>query len=121
VVQPTTPLLLTILPKEVARLSVPPNVNVKIGAQAELVVTLTRLHDFKDAVKVQLILPPNEKGINAAEVTVPAGQNQAKLIVSAPANAPPGNRANLVVRATAVINGNVTLTNEAKVNINVLK
>jgi hypothetical protein len=121
VVEPSTPLLITVLPKQVANLSATPNINVKIGAQAEIIATVNRLHEFPGPFKVQLVLTPNVKGITTGEVTIPAGDNQAKLIVTAPTNAPVGNYPNLTVRATAVVNGNVTLTHETKVNVNVVK
>ncbi len=55
-----------------------------------------------------------------AAVTVPAGQNEAKLTIVVPADAPPGNRADLVVKATAVYNG-TPIVHEAKFNVNVVK
>jgi hypothetical protein len=121
VVEPSTPLVLTVLPKEVARLSVAPNITLKAGAQAEIPVTVSRLFDYADALKVQLVLPPEMKSFAAGEVTIPPGRNDTKLIVSAPPETPPGNRPNLTIRATAVVHGDVTLTHEAKVNINVVK
>jgi hypothetical protein len=120
-VEPSTPLVLTVLPKQVATLTATPNVNVKAGAQAEVIVTVARQFDYADSFKVQLILPPNAKGIAAGEVTIPAGQNQAKLIVTSPAGTPPVNLPNLVIRATAIVNGNVPLTHETKINISVVK
>jgi len=122
VVMPSTPVALTILPKSVANLNVPPNINAKLGAVTEVVVKAARLFDNNDPLKVQLILPPGTQGLAADEVTIPPGKDEAKLIVRVLPNAPPGNRPNLTIRATAVIQpGNVTLTHEAKININVVK
>jgi len=119
-VEASTPLMLTVLPKQVANVSAP-NINLKIGAQAEILVTTARLHEFEGPFKVQLVLSPNVKGLNVGEVTIPGTETQGKLMVSAAANAPVANYPNLVIRATAVVNGNVTLTHETKININVVK
>jgi hypothetical protein len=122
VVMPSTPVGLTILPKSVANLTVPANINAKLGTMSEIVVKATRLFENNDALKVQLILPPGTKGLEADEVTIPPGKSEAKLIVRVQPNTPPGNRPNLTIRATAVIQpGNVTLIHEAKININIVK
>ena len=85
------------------------------------VVRAARLHGYTGPFKVQLILPPNMTDLGADETTVLAGQDQAKLILKAPANAVPGNRPNLVVRATGVIDDNIWLVHETKINVNVVK
>jgi hypothetical protein len=121
VVQASTPLALTIIPKKVATVSVVnPNPTIKIGMQAEVVVRVTRLFDYAGEFKVQLVLPPNTPGLAAADVTIPAGQNEAKLVVKVAPNAVPGNRANLTVKTTAMYNGTVPLTEEVKINVNVI-
>ncbi len=120
VVLPSSPVLLTVLPKEVVKLNVAASSNIKIGAAFELPVKVDRLYDFDDAVKLQLVLPPNS-GLTVEEAIIPAGKTDGKLIVRAAANAAGGNRANLTVRAVATIHGNVVLNHEAKININVVK
>ncbi len=122
VVQPSTPVLLTVLPKQVAQLNVANgNPTIKLGKEAEIIVRVNRLFDYADAFKVKLVLPKGVQGISADEVTIPAGQTEAKLIVRVPANATPGNRPNLIVQAVAIVNGNVPLTHETKINVNVVK
>jgi hypothetical protein len=122
VVQPSTPVLVTILPKQVAQLSVTnANPTVKLGKEAEVVVRVSRLFEYADAFKVTLVLPSGMQGVSASEVTIPAGQTEAKLLLHVPANAAPGNRQNLIVRAVAMVNGNVPLTHETKINVNVVK
>src|SRR5262249_15316697 len=72
VVQTSTPVLVTILPKQVAQLSVAnANPMVKLGDQGEVVVRVNRLHDYADSFKVQLVLPPGVQGVSADEVTIP--------------------------------------------------
>jgi hypothetical protein len=59
--------------------------------------------------------------VSADDITIPAGKDEAKLLLRALADAAPGNRTNLVVRATALLNGSTPLTHEAKINVNVVK
>jgi hypothetical protein len=122
VLMPSTPVAVTVVPKQVATVSVNnANPMVKLGGQFELVVRVSRQFDYADTFKVKLILPPNTQGISADEVTIPAGQNEAKLILRVPPDANPGNRANLTVQASAVVNGSLTLNHETKISVNVVK
>ena len=122
IIQPAAPMSITILPNQVATLSVNnANPTLKIGAQMELVVKVSRLNNYAGAFKVQLVLPPNVKGVAAAETAIAAGQNEAKLSLKAPADAAPGNRANLIVRGIATLENNVTLNHDAKINVNIVK
>jgi hypothetical protein len=122
VIQPSTPVSVMILPKQVAQLSVNNgNPTIKLGKQQEIVVRVSRQHEYADAFKVKLVLPPGMQGISADEVTVPAGQNEAKLVLRVPPGATPGNRSNLTIEAIALIHGNVPLKHETKINVNVVK
>jgi hypothetical protein len=120
VIVPSNPVSLTVLPKQVAQLSVD-NANPQLKPNAEVVVLVkvARQFDYADAFKVTL-LPENANGVTAAEVTIPPGQNEAKLALKAPENAALGNRANLTIRASAVLSG-VTLNHDTKINVNVVK
>jgi len=122
VVQPSVPVTLTVLPKQVATVTLAnPNVTAKVGAQGEVVVKLARLYDFGGEFKVQLVVPPEVKGVSADGITIPAGQNEGKVILRIAPDAAPGNRPNLVVRATALVNGNVPTVHEVKLAVNVVK
>jgi hypothetical protein len=122
VVEPSTPCQLTILPKTVANLSVNNgNPAIKQGGQFDLVVKVNRLQDYDGDFKVSLVLPPGVQGVSAEPVTIPAGQNEAKLVLRVGAGVAPGPRQNLIVRAIATVNGAVPLTHETKINVNVLK
>jgi hypothetical protein len=122
VVQPSNALTLTVLPKQVATLTLPnPTVTVKIGMQSEVVVKVARMYDFAGEFKLQLILPPNVKGLSVDEVTIPAGKDEAKLLLRTAPDMAPANLANLIVRATAMYNGNVPTLQETKLNVNVVK
>src|SRR5439155_2784215 len=105
---PSTPVHLTVLPKQVANLSVDnANPTVKLGMDGVLLVKVARLYDYQDAFKVQLVLPQGMSGVMADEITIPAGASEAKLTLKVPANTPPGPRQNITIRAVAVVNGNV--------------
>jgi len=118
----STPVQLTVLPKQVATLSVDnPNLTIKTGANGTVLVKVARKYDFTDAFKVELVLPANVQGVSAAGVTIPPGANEAKLVLTIAPDTPPANLQNLTVRATAVVNGNVTLTHEIKINVNIAK
>jgi hypothetical protein len=118
----STPVTLTVLPKQVATLSVDnANPTIKVGAEATIIVRVARQYDFADAFKVELVLPPNVKGVTADGLTIAPGANEAKMILRIPAGTPPANVQNITIRATAVVNGNVTLTHETKINVNIAK
>jgi hypothetical protein len=122
VVQCSTPVAVTILPKQVATVSVNnTNPTVKLGMQTEIVLSVNRLFNYDGEFKVQLVLPANIQGLSADEVTIPAGKNEVKLAIMAAANAALGNRSNLTVKTTALYNGTVPLVQESKINVNVIK
>ncbi len=122
VVLPAPALQLTVLPKQVAALKLPnPNVTAKVGAQAELVVQLGRMYDYAGEFKVQAVLPPNLPGVAAEVVTVSPGKDEARVLIRVGPEAKPMNLPNLVVRATALVNGNLPTVHEAKFNLNIVK
>jgi hypothetical protein len=123
VVQPSTPFTITVLPKTVATVTAAPsNPNPKVGTQAEVVVKVARQFDYDGPFKVQLVIPPALKGLAADEVTIPAGKDEAKLVLKVAADAVPGPYNDLLVRTTGTINGNVAVVQESpKFNVNVVK
>jgi hypothetical protein len=122
VVQPSTPVLVTILPKQVARLSVNnSNLNVKPASVTDLVVRVSRQFDYAGPFQVKLLLPPGTQGIHVDAVTLPPGQDEVKLPVRVSASASLGNRPNLTLEAIAQWDGTVPLRHETKVNLNVVK
>jgi hypothetical protein len=123
IVQVSMPLTVIVAPKQVATVAVAnPNMTVKVGMQAEVVVRVTRQFDYAGAFKVSVVLPPAIKGLSIPDATIPAGQNETKLMVKVAPDAAPGNRPDLLVRATAVfVPGNVTTTQEVKFAVNVVK
>jgi hypothetical protein len=122
VVLPSTPVTLTVLPKTVGTLALKvPNPNLRIAEQTEVTVIVTRQYDYAGEFKLELILPSNFKGLSADPVNIPAGQNEAKLMIKAAADAPVGQRTDLIVRATAPIKDAIAATQEAKLTLNVVK
>ena len=122
IVQPSTPITIRVLPKEVAKLTVTPSpAKVQQGDRTELVVKVARLYDYEGEFKVHLELPKGMQGLTAAPVVIPAGQNEAKLVLHVATAAAPGNRPNLIVRAVATVHGNVALNHDAKINVNITK
>jgi hypothetical protein len=121
VVEFSSPVTLTVLPKSVATLALAnATATAKAGATTEYVVTLTRQFNYDGEFKVEVVVPAAVKDVTVAAVTVPPGQNEAKLSLVVAADAPPGNRADLVIKATATYNG-APIVHEAKFNVNVVK
>jgi hypothetical protein len=79
--------------------------NLQRGQMVEVKVTVNRQNGFAGPVKLSLPLPPNAKGLSAAEVEVPADKNEGALMIQAAGDATEGQVANLVIRATADFNG----------------
>jgi hypothetical protein len=82
---------------------------------------VARRFNYDGEFKVQLVLPAGVTGVEASEVTIPAGKNDAELLVRVPPGTNPGNRPNLTVRATALWAGKYPTTHEAKLSVNVVK
>jgi hypothetical protein len=122
ITQVSTPVALTVAPKEVAKLTVTPaNVTVKAGREAAVTVKVARQFDYDGELKIRLVLPPDAKGLSAEEVVIPAGKNEARLVVAADADAKAGPRQNVRVQATALFNGKVPTTQESKLGVNVAR
>jgi hypothetical protein len=122
IVQPSAPFTINVLPKTVATVSATvPNPNLKAGTQGEVVVKVTRQYDYAGEFRVQLVVPPNVKGLTADEAVIAPGQGEAKLVLKVAPDAAPGPRNDLIVRATALVNGTVPAVQEAKINVNVVK
>ena len=79
------------------------------------------LSKLKITAALMLILCVLGTGMSLlAHHTLAAGQNEAKLVITVAADAPAGNRADLVVKATCNYSGQPIVT-EAKFNVNVVK
>jgi hypothetical protein len=120
---PSHPVRLLVVPKELARLSIEPGTpTVKAGADTEITVRLDRQFGFGGEFRIELVAPKDVKGLSAEPVTVPTGQDEAKLVLKTEADTPPGNRSNLLVRVTATFReGAAPTVQETKLGVNVTK
>lgn len=122
VVQPSTPITLTILPKQVATFALTPaKPVVKMGQQTEFIVKATRMYDYTGPIKVELVIPPAAKGLSAEPVTIPAGKDEVRMILKADPKLAPGNKPNLTLKATVEIKPKTVLTHEVKLSADVIK
>ena len=92
---------------------------MKLGKEAEVMVRVCRQYGYDGEFKVQVVLPPKAKGVQIADAVIPAGKDEAKLVVKAGRRCP-SICGNLIVRATAMYQGHAT-THEVKLNVNVVK
>jgi hypothetical protein len=122
-VQPSLPITLTIVPTSLATVTASmPQPNVKPGAAGEILVKVTRQHNFTGEYKVKLVLPPNVKGLSPEDVVIPAGKDQVTLVVGVARDMKPGNVANLTIQVTALFDPQTPVTSETKFNgFNVVK
>jgi hypothetical protein len=96
------------------------SVQVKAGGEKELVVKVQRKYGYQGELKVSLVRPQNLQSVTAAEVTIPQGADEARLVLKAAANAPEASSSDFKVRAVATLN-NVPLTQEANLTVAVVK
>jgi hypothetical protein len=122
VLLPAPAFTLTVLPAQVAKISLSnANLTMKPGTQQEITVLVAREQGYQGGFKIELVLPAEVKGIVADEADIPAGKNETKLLLHAAGDATPGNHANLIVRTTAIFPGDVTIVHESKCSVNVAK
>jgi hypothetical protein len=117
----TTPIVIKVLPLAVAKLSATPKGNLKGGANVQIAVKVERLFDYAGDFKVKLVLPMGAKGVTATDVVIPAGANEAVIPVTAAADVAAGVLQNVVVQATATVEGTVPIVHETKFNLTVEK
>ena len=87
VVLPATAVMLTVLPKALGTVALAtPNPTAKIGMATEVVVKVTRLYDYEGEFKVKVVLPPEVKDVTVDEVVIPAGKDEAKLMLKVAAH-----------------------------------
>jgi hypothetical protein len=117
------PIPVFVVPSALARLtmgSLPGN-TLKVGTPGEIVVKVDRQHDFAGEIRIAFSAPMGTTGISAGEATIPAGANEAKLIVKAAAGTKPGPVANATITATALYDGKYPIVHEAKVSFTVVE
>lgn len=103
VADPSLPITVTVVPRPVELTADPKTPTIKVGTESAIKVTVNRLNDFAGAVKLELTLPPGIAGIAADPVEVAGDQKEATLTVKVAADVPPGDKANVTVRGTAMV------------------
>ena len=78
---------------------------IKRGASVPVKVTIVRKNSFTANLKLTLVLPDGVTGIAAEPFEVAADQAEGTLTLIAAADAPIGDIANAVIRATGDFNG----------------
>ncbi|MFO1019299.1 MAG: PPC domain-containing protein [Planctomycetales bacterium] len=112
------PITITVKPGPATlALTVPNNGSLKQNTKMEVKVVANRLNGFAGPITVSLLLPPGAKGLQAEPVTIPAGKNDATLVVQAAADAPEGALANVVVHGAVDFNGPTTIDQPLAVTI----
>jgi hypothetical protein len=121
-VEYTTPVSLTVLPKQLAKLTVTPGqAKIQVGKETELIVRAKRDSDVPPTeLKVEVVFPPNGKGLSAAPATIKADQEQVRVVINASPDVRPGIAPNLTIRATALFNG-IPVVQETTVPLSVVK
>jgi hypothetical protein len=118
----SNPVTVVVLPKQVANLSVDnANPQVKVGGEAAITVKVQRLNEYEDDFKIEAVLPPNAKGLTVEKGTIAPSKIDTKLKLKVAQGTQPMNVQNVVIRATATVNGNVPLKQETKINVNIVK
>lgn len=121
-VQHTQPVAVTVVPKQLAKLSVTPSpVKAQAGKQVELTVKLGRQSDLAIPFKVEAIPPKEAKELSAKPVTVGPKEDEAKLVLVVAPDARAGDSRNVTIRATALFNDAIPVVHETKVTVNVSK
>jgi hypothetical protein len=118
-IQVTPPIVLTVIPKQLGKLTVAQPTKLQAGKKVELTVKFARQYDMPIPLKVEVIVPDG-KGLTATTATIGADQDEVKLTVTAAANAAPGSTA-IIVRATALFDGTRPIVHETKLNVAVGK
>jgi hypothetical protein len=117
------PILVTVIPSAVAKVTpgAIANNNLKVGTSGEMVVKVERQHDYAGEFKVKFVAPKGLDGLEAEEVTIPAGKNEAKLVIKAAKDAKPGAVSNASLIVTALYDDKHSITHEVKVSFTLVK
>jgi hypothetical protein len=94
---------------------------VQRGGETTVLVSVKRMYDYAGPFEVKLLLPKGSAGVEAEPVTIPEGASEARLVIRADSDASVGPRNNLAVQLTGRYRGKVATTQEAKLNVNVVR
>jgi len=122
IIQVSMPVMVTIVPKQLGKFNATPaNAKVSLGKDVEVTVRIARQYDLPLSLKVEAILGPNVKGVTAKDVTIKAGDEEAKLIFTVAPNATVGAPQSITIRATAMFNGDTPIVHETKLTLTIAK
>ncbi len=115
------PVAVTVLPATLAKLATttPAGGKLKAGAPAEVVVTVARQADYAGPFTVRLTLPAG-RGVTAADATIPAGADSARVTLTADADATPGPLP-VGVTVTGTVHERVPIAHETRLTLTVTK
>jgi hypothetical protein len=120
--QAMTPVTVHVIPVALGKVTAQPAGNLKGGSTTDILVKVDRQNEYAGEFKVKLTLPDKTKGVTVNEVTIPAGQNEVKLPLTAAADVPAGQLPNLTVVVTGMYDGKTAITSESpKFNLTVEK
>ena len=120
-IQASPPISVTVVPRQLAKLTVPGNLKVSAGEEVNLPVRVQRQFEYGGTFQIEVIVPPNAKGITALPLTLKAGEDEGMLVVQADPETTVGQTLALIVRATALFDDTLPVVHESKVNLVVAK
>jgi len=120
-IQTTPPIAVTIVPKQLAKLTVPQNsTKIKPGGSADVAIKVSRQFDYRGEFKVE-VDAKGAKGVTAETAPIKAGEDEAILKVKVDQGIPPGGNATITVRVIAMFNDTLPVVHEAKLTVAVVK
>ena len=121
-VQISMPVSITIVPKSLAKVtSLPLAAKVGVGKEVEISVRVARTVDLPSSFKVEAILPPNVKGVTVKDVTIKAGEDEAKMTFIVAPNATIGQTPTITLRFTSMFNDTIPVVHEMKMTLAITK
>lgn len=115
------PIEITVIPTSVGKVTAGPlpNANLKAGSETVLPLKVDRQFDFTGEFKVTYVPAKDAIGVTAAEVIIPAGQDEAKMVLKTAADAKPGAVAGTIV-FTALYDKKYPIVHEIKTGYTVI-
>jgi hypothetical protein len=117
------PALVVVLPTSLAKVAVtgPPNNQIKPGTTADILVRVERLYNYQGPFQLAAELPPNTSGLSVQGGTIPPGQNEGQVRLTAAPDAKAGPVNGILIVVNAPYDAKYTVRHEAKINVNIVK
>lgn len=119
-IQTSPPIFVTIVPKQLAKLTAPNNAKIKIGGTADVTIKVARQFEYSGVFKVEVDTKA-AKGVTATASPVKSDENEVTLKLTADDGLRPGSNATITVRVTAMFNDAVPVVHETKFTLAVTK